>query len=80
MPVRLMYSSCAMGLNIGIHPGIILLTICMATECFLLPYQDGPYQIAYSSTDGQAFSHVQARKVLIAKFIATLAALALSIP
>ncbi|MFC1815705.1 SLC13 family permease [Thermodesulfobacteriota bacterium] len=68
------------GMNIGIHPGIVLLTISTATECFILPYQDGPYQIAYSSTNGQAFSHVQARKILVARFIGTIAAIALSVP
>jgi di/tricarboxylate transporter len=69
-----------LGLNSEIHPGIVLLTISMATECFFLPYQDGPYQIAFSSTNGQAFSHIQARKILVVKFIGTLAAIALSVP
>ena len=69
-----------LGNDIGIHPGIILLTILAASECFLLPYQDGPYQIAYSSIDGQAFSHGQARKVLAAKFIATVIAIAVTVP
>jgi anion transporter len=68
------------GHDIGIHPGVILLTILAASECFFLPYQDGPYQIAYSSTDGQAFSHRQARKILAARFLATLLAVAISIP
>ena len=66
--------------NVGIHPGVILLTILMASECFFLPYQDGPYQIAYSSTDGRAFSHLQARKILTAKMVATLVAIAVSVP
>jgi DASS family divalent anion:Na+ symporter len=68
------------GHKIGVHPGVILLSILAASECFLLPYQDGPYQIAYSSTDGQAFSHAQARKVLAVKFIATIVAVAVSVP
>ena len=69
-----------LGKSIGIHPGVVLLTIVMACGCFFLQYQDSPYQIAYSSTNGQAFSHVQARKILVAKFIATLIGLALSVP
>jgi hypothetical protein len=69
-----------LGEEVGIHPGVLLLSILMASECFLLSYQDGPYQIAYSSTDGQAFSHRQARKILTAKFVATLLAVAVSIP
>jgi di/tricarboxylate transporter len=64
----------------GIHPGLVLLTILAASECFFLPYQDGPYQIAYSSTDGQAFSHGQARKILAVKFLATICAIALTVP
>ncbi len=66
--------------SVGIHPGVLLLTILTANECFLLPYQDGPYQIAYSSTDGKAFSHRQAQKVLVARFIATALAVATSVP
>ena len=68
------------GQSVGVHPGVLLLTILMASECFFLPYQDGPYQIAYSSTEGKAFSHRQARRVLTAKLIATLLAVAVSVP
>jgi anion transporter len=66
--------------DLAIHPGVLLLTILMASECFFLSYQDGPYQIAYSSTKGLAFSHDQARKILLARCIATFAAVAISIP
>ncbi|MGH7929682.1 MAG: hypothetical protein ACREQV_18015, partial [Candidatus Binatia bacterium] len=66
--------------EIGIHPGVVLITILAAGECFLLTYQDGPYQIAYSSTNGQAFTHRQARKVLALKFLATILAIAISVP
>jgi anion transporter len=68
------------GQDFGIHPGVLLLTILMANECFFLPYQDGPYQVAYSSTQGTAFSHAQARKLMLAKCLATFAAIAVSIP
>jgi anion transporter len=68
------------GHDIGIHPGVILLTILAASECFFLPYQDGPYQIAYSSTNGQAFSHGQAQKILAVRFLATMLAVVISIP
>ena len=68
------------GQEIGIHPGVVLLTILAAGECFLLAYQDGPYQIAYSSTNGQAFTHRQARKILAVKFVATVLAVAISVP
>jgi hypothetical protein len=69
-----------LGQNVGIHPGVVLLTIVMASECFFLAYQDGPYQIAYSSTSGLAFSHSQARKILVVKCLATFIATAISIP
>jgi anion transporter len=69
-----------LGQEMGIHPGVLLLTIVMSSECFFLAYQDGPYQIAYSSTQGLAFSNGQARKILAVRFIATLAAVTLSVP
>lgn len=64
----------------GIHPGVVLVVAIMAGECFLLGYQDGPYQIVYGGAGGNAFSHAQARKVLAAKYLATLLAVAVSIP
>ena len=68
------------GQEIGIHPGVVLLAILAAGECFVLAYQDGPYQIAYSSTNGDAFTHSQARKILAAKFVATILGIAISVP
>jgi DASS family divalent anion:Na+ symporter len=68
------------GQEMGIHPGVVLLTILAACECFLLAYQDGPYQIAYSSTNGEAFTHSQARKILAVKLVATVLGLAISVP
>lgn len=66
--------------RIGIHPGVMIIAMLMTTECFLLGYQDGPYNVAYSGVDGSAFSHSQARKILAAKYLATLLALAVSVP
>lgn len=66
--------------DIGIHPGVLLLTVLMATESWFLPYQTDSYQIVYYSTDEQAFSHAQARKLMVAKFFASLLALILSVP
>lgn len=66
--------------DLGIHPGILLLTILMAIESWFLPYQTDSYQIAYYSTDEKGFSHAQARKVMVAKFIASLLAVAISVP
>lgn len=66
--------------QVGIHPGVLLLTVLIAAECFFLTYQDGSYQIAYYNTDGKAFSHVQARKVMTAKMLASLLAVSVSVP
>jgi di/tricarboxylate transporter len=66
--------------SVGIHPGILVVVAIMIGECFLLGYQDGPYQIAYAGGGGSAFSHGQARKILAAKYLATLLALAVSVP
>jgi anion transporter len=66
--------------SVGIHPGILVVALIMIGECFLLGYQDGPYQIAYSGGGGSAFSHSQARKILGAKYLATLLAIAVSVP
>lgn len=66
--------------SMGIHPGVLLITILMASEGWFLTYQDGPCQIAYCCTDGKAFSHCQARKLMVARFFASFLALAVSIP
>ena len=66
--------------SIGIHPGVLLLTILMAIESWFLPYQGNTYLIAYYSTDEKAFSHAQARKLMVAKFISSLLAIAISVP
>jgi hypothetical protein len=65
---------------LGIHPGVLLLTILIAIDSWFVPYQDGPYQIAYYTTDGKAFTHGQARKLMVAKFFASFLAVALSVP
>lgn len=66
--------------RMGIHPGVMIVAMLMTTECFLLGYQDGPYNVAYSGGAGSAFSHTQARKILAAKYLATLLAIAVSVP
>ena len=64
----------------GIHPGVLLLTILLALEAWFLPYQSAGYQIAYYSTDGQTFSHTQARMLMAARLVATFIAIAVSVP
>jgi len=64
----------------GIHPGVLLITILLAVESWFLPYQTDSYQVAYYSTDGKSFSHLQARQLMIAKFFTSLFAVAISVP
>ena len=66
--------------GMGIHPAILLLTMLIAIESWFLPYQTDSYQVAYYSTDGKAFSHGQARKLMVAKFVTSLLAIAISVP
>lgn len=66
--------------DMGIHPGVLLITILIAIESWFLPYQSENYQIAYYATDEKAFSHGQARKLMVAKFSASFLAIAISVP
>jgi anion transporter len=66
--------------DLGIHPGVLLLTVLMAVESWFLPYQTPSYQITYCTTEGKAFSHAQARKLMVAKFIASILAVSISVP
>jgi divalent anion:Na+ symporter, DASS family len=66
--------------SVGIHPGVIVIAAITIAECFILGYQDGPYQIAYAGFSRTAFSHGQARKILAAKYGATFLALLISVP
>jgi hypothetical protein len=63
-----------------VHPGILLLTIVFAAEGWFFHYQDGGYQLFYYTTGGEAFSHRQARRLMIVKFAATFIALLISVP
>lgn len=66
--------------NLGVHPGVLLVTISLAIQGFFLPYQDGPYQLAYFSADKNSFSHKQGTTLLVAKFFASFIAIAISVP
>lgn len=66
--------------ELGVHPGVLLITVLMANESWFLLYQNDAYQIAYYSTDGNAFSHAQARKLMAVRFAANFLALAVSVP
>ena len=66
--------------EVGVHPGIILLSIVIAMEVWFLPYQQDSYLLIYHSTEGKAFSHAQGRKIMLAKFFASFLAIAISVP
>lgn len=66
--------------GIGIHPGILLLTVLMGVEVWFMPYQHVAYALAYGYTSGNAFSHSQGRKLMFFKLIASVVGLLISIP
>jgi anion transporter len=66
--------------ELGVHPGVLLITILMANESWFLLSQNDAYQIAFYSTDGNAFSHAQARKLMVVRCAANFLALGLSVP
>ena len=78
--ILLMVSLTPWAQSMGIHPGVLLLTVLIGIESWFLPYQTDSYLIAYYITDGKAFSHGQARKLMAAKFVASFFAVALSVP
>jgi hypothetical protein len=66
--------------ELGVHPGVLLITILMANESWFLLSQNDAYQIAFYSTDGNAFSHAQARKLMVVRCAANFLALGVSVP
>ncbi len=78
--ILLTFSLASWAQDIGIHPGVLLISMLMAIDSWFLPYQTLSYQIAYYSTDEKAFSHAQARKLMAAKFLVSLLAIAMSVP
>jgi di/tricarboxylate transporter len=63
--ILLMLSLTSWAQDMGIHPGVLLLSILMTIDSWFLPYQSDSYQITYYSTGEKAFSHAQARKLMI---------------
>ena len=77
--ILLMLTLTSWAQHIGIHPGVLLLTVVMAIDSWFFPYQSDSYQITYFSTDERAFSHAQARKLMFAKVAVSLLAIAISV-
>jgi di/tricarboxylate transporter len=77
--ILLMLTLTAWAQNLGIHPGVLLLTVLMAIDSWFFPYQSDVYQITYFSTDERAFSHAQARKLMYAKLVVSILAITISV-
>ena len=69
-----------LGQQLGVHPGVILLVILLSLDVWFFPYQLDVYQIAYFGTGEQGFSHSQGRRLMVAKLVVSLAAVAVSVP
>jgi DASS family divalent anion:Na+ symporter len=69
-----------MAQTVGIHAGVLLLTILIAIEAWFLPYQTDSYQIAYYGSDEKAFSHAQGRKLMMIKFFVSFLTIGVSVP
>jgi len=66
--------------RMGIHPGVLLLTILMGVEVWFMSYQHVAYALAYNYANGAAFSHAQGRKLMFLKFLASIIGLLISVP
>jgi DASS family divalent anion:Na+ symporter len=66
--------------TMSIHPGVLLMTILVACEGWFLIYQDNSYLLTYHSVEEKAFSHAQARKLMVVKFVSCFLVIAASVP
>jgi len=64
----------------GINPFVIGLAAVIAANGFLVSYQSTIYLALYHGTEGRLFTHAQARRAALAYALATLVALAGSVP
>ena len=64
----------------AVHPGVLLITLALATNTWFFAYQDACYQIAYFGSEGRSFSHTQARKLMCVQTLAIVIAITISVP
>lgn len=64
----------------GINPLVVGLVAIIACNGFFLPYQSTTYLALYHGTDGQLFTHAQARPVALAYGVITFIAMCASVP
>ncbi len=67
-------------MEIGVNPGIVLLTILMAIDPWFTPQQSSYYAFMLRANEGKFFSHSQGRKMMIARLIASIFAVIASVP
>jgi len=63
----------------GIHPLVVGLVALIACNTFFLPYQSTTYLALYHGTNGEIFSHRQARPVALAYGVFTIIAMVASV-
>jgi divalent anion:Na+ symporter, DASS family len=66
--------------GLGIHPFVPLLVTLIASDHTFLPYVNVVYSLLYFASDGELFSHAQARWPLMVEALIRLVALVASVP
>ncbi len=66
--------------GLGFHPVIAVLVSLMAGAHSFLPYVNMGYSIVYFASDGELFSHAQARRPLMVESLIRILALVASVP
>jgi len=66
--------------GLGFHPVIAVLVALMAGAHSFLPYVNMGYSIVYFASDGELFSHAQARRPLMVESLIRILALVVSVP
>jgi CRP-like cAMP-binding protein/di/tricarboxylate transporter len=66
--------------GLGFHPFIPVLVTLMAGDHSFLPYVNMGYSIVYFASDGELFSHTQARRPLMVESLIRILALVASVP
>ncbi|MDH3599493.1 MAG: anion permease, partial [Candidatus Tectomicrobia bacterium] len=64
----------------GLNPLVVGLVALIACNGFFLPYQSTTYLALYHGTEGQLFTHAQARSTAVAYALVSLLALCVSVP
>jgi hypothetical protein len=66
--------------GLGIHPFVPVLVALVASDHTFLPYVNAGYSLLYFASDGELFSHAQARVPLMVETLIRVLALVASVP